>query len=231
MATPEEQYGQILALLNANQKGIAELESMSEMKVAKADLDAWRPTVDHRVAGLEQAIHDLGDCVELLFAGNTSPEKKEAHIEHPAPDHTTAGNLLMPGSAHLEPTPCGATSGPCGHRQEDHHRSVGHGMVYATLDPPPVTSAKNLHQLTPTPFNFDGSASRDHVCQPFPASAIPQFSFPKFDGSNPRLWVTQCETYFDVYATHHHLWVKIATMNLVGLLHVGFSLVVLLSLL
>jgi hypothetical protein len=69
----------------------------------------------------------------------------------------------MPSSAHLEPTPSGAASGPCGHRQENHHRSVRHGMVYGILDPPAVTGAKNLHQLTPIPFNLDGSASGDHV--------------------------------------------------------------------
>jgi hypothetical protein len=89
MATPEELYGKILALLSANQKGIVELkESMSEMKVAKADLDAWKPTVDLRITGLEQAVHDLGDRVELLFSGNSSPGKKEVHSEHPVPKPT-----------------------------------------------------------------------------------------------------------------------------------------------
>jgi hypothetical protein len=41
-------------------------------------------------------------------------------------------------------------------------------------------------------------------------------TFPKFDGSNPRLWVKCYETYFDVYVVDLFLWVKIASMNLVG---------------
>lgn len=45
---------------------------------------------------------------------------------------------------------------------------------------------------------------------------LPKLDFPKFDGSNPRLWVKQCETFFDVYAIAPRLWVRYASMNLIG---------------
>jgi hypothetical protein len=28
---------------------------------------------------------------------------------------------------------------------------------------------------------------------------MPQIDFPKFSGTNPKLWIRQCETYFDLY--------------------------------
>jgi hypothetical protein len=45
---------------------------------------------------------------------------------------------------------------------------------------------------------------------------MPQFSFPKFDGSNPKLWIKNCETFFDIYVVPEHRWVKLGTMNFTG---------------
>ena len=62
MATPEEQFGHILSLLDENSKGITELKhSMEEMKLAKTDFEAWKPEVNHRVADLEHAVNYLGE--------------------------------------------------------------------------------------------------------------------------------------------------------------------------
>lgn len=44
----------------------------------------------------------------------------------------------------------------------------------------------------------------------------PDVEFHKFDGSNPRLWITRCETYFDVCQTDPTLWVRLATMCFTG---------------
>jgi hypothetical protein len=46
--------------------------------------------------------------------------------------------------------------------------------------------------------------------------AIPQSEFPKFDGSNPKLWIKQAETYFDMYTIPSENWVKLATINFKG---------------
>lgn len=39
---------------------------------------------------------------------------------------------------------------------------------------------------------------------------------PKFDGSNPQMWKSNCEQYFDVYEIYPMYWVKVATLNFVG---------------
>ena len=63
--SPEEQFGQILALLSENSKGISELKhSMSEIRLAKEEIEAWKPEVNLRVTDLEKAVNHLGDRVE-----------------------------------------------------------------------------------------------------------------------------------------------------------------------
>jgi hypothetical protein len=46
--------------------------------------------------------------------------------------------------------------------------------------------------------------------------AFPQLDFPKFDGTNPKLWIKQCDTYFYLYAIPPKNWVKLATINFKG---------------
>lgn len=130
----------------------------------------------------------------------------------------------MPDLAHLGSTPIGAASGPSGHGDENPHRSAGFGVVYTTLTPPPVTGSQNKPTLTPIPFNLSGSTICDpHMCSVIHAPALPYQDFPKFDGTNPHLWVKKCETYFDVYHVDPHLWVKLATMNLAGSAELWFQ--------
>jgi hypothetical protein len=65
MATPEEQLGQILALLGENSKGINELKSsMSEMRTLRTKILTWKPEVNNHVHELEHVVLDLGERVE-----------------------------------------------------------------------------------------------------------------------------------------------------------------------
>lgn len=40
--------------------------------------------------------------------------------------------------------------------------------------------------------------------------------FPLFDGNNPKLWMSQARTYFEMYGVHPSVWVKCATMQFTG---------------
>lgn len=46
--------------------------------------------------------------------------------------------------------------------------------------------------------------------------AFPPLDSPQFDGSNPKLWIRKCETFFDIYSVAKHYWVGLATMNFIG---------------
>lgn len=45
---------------------------------------------------------------------------------------------------------------------------------------------------------------------------FPKLEFPKFDGSNPRLWMDHCAMYFEVYVVHPSLKTRFVVLNFVG---------------
>ncbi len=47
-------------------------------------------------------------------------------------------------------------------------------------------------------------------------SPHPKLEFPTFSGENPRLWVENCEYYFEIYQTPYSQWLNIASMHLSG---------------
>jgi len=220
---PEEQFGQILALLGENSKGIAELKSsMLEIRSAKEEIESWKPVVDHRVADLEKAVNQLGDRVEKFFTDKgkltSSSEEVFDPSSHSAPASSTAGAEKASGSAHLEPPPFGATSGlKGGHREQIYHRSSEFGVVFTTtLDPTPVTGAMNLSNSPRVKYEYNDRAPVGRHSIPSHHPAMPDLPFPKFDGTNPKLWIRNCETFYDVYEVSPRLWIRYATMHLTG---------------
>lgn len=45
---------------------------------------------------------------------------------------------------------------------------------------------------------------------------LPKQNFPIYEGETTRLWITQAEDYFDMYAMPSRLWVRISRMNFKG---------------
>ena len=135
MVTPKEQFGQVLSLLDENSKGITEPKhSMEEMKLAKADFEAWKPEVKHRVADLEHLVNYLGERMEHFFGGKSKQVVTEDEIQLPHPhrdpdsDPKSASADKTAGSAHLGPSSSEAPFRPIGHRHEPHHRSARFGV-------------------------------------------------------------------------------------------------------
>lgn len=157
---------------------------------------------------LQHAVADLQLWLEKLVmpgVGGSSSDPERA----PA-----SGGML--NSADLEKSFTEAASGQFGHGKHHHYRSDGSG-VHATLEPPPVTGTRKYANLTPIPFKGFGSLSPSVVSQsPSYSHAIPPLDFPRFDGTNPKLWVRRCENYFDVCATIPEHWVKLALMHFIG---------------
>jgi len=49
-----------------------------------------------------------------------------------------------------------------------------------------------------------------------PRQAIPKVPFPKFDGTDPRIWNDMCHNYFDLYQLPEGMWITAATLNFEG---------------
>jgi hypothetical protein len=236
MATPEEQLGQILALLSENTKGINDLKSsMSEMRSLKTEILTWKPEVDNRVHELEHAVLDLGERVEhalgalLPQAQPVEPVINEqagtvtvAHSPLTAAireDHFASPSVKVPSSAHLEFHPPRAAPGSLDHGKGLSHRGTAFGAVYTVApEPAPVTGATQPPKSPPLSLTAIGCVPGDRrFYPPYPSYTLfPDVKFHKFDGTNPRLWIKRCETYFDVYQTEPALWVRLASMRLTG---------------
>ena len=91
-----------------------------------------------------------------------------------------------------------------------------------TLEPPPVKCEEPKSPTANVGFHmpYCNCNAMSHGCHHAMPSgchhAIPQSEFPKFDGSNPKLWIKQAETYFDLYTIPPDNWVKLATINFKG---------------
>jgi len=233
----EEQLGQIQALLGENSKGINELKSsMTEMTAMKTDLLLWKPEVDNRVHELEHAVLNLGERNEQVLGSQISLAQPlepthgeqfgEVTIAQPSlttaiwEDHFASSSVKAPSSAHLEFHPSRAAPGSLDPGKQTSHRGADFGAVYTIApEPAPVTGATpTLPKSTPVLLHTYDSRHCDwlHYSHYPPLTPFPEVEFHKFDGSNPRLWIKRCETYFDVYQTDPSLWVRLATMRLVG---------------
>jgi hypothetical protein len=42
---------------------------------------------------------------------------------------------------------------------------------------------------------------------------LPKLNFPLFDGDYPKLWISRCQDYFDLYCVEPDRWIKLATMH------------------
>lgn len=61
-------------------------------------------------------------------------------------------------------------------------------------------------------FDLDASTSTHTPC----SGSIPKMDFPKFNGDNPRLWMDQCEEYFEIYGVREEMKPRFASLNFVG---------------
>jgi hypothetical protein len=57
------------------------------------------------------------------------------------------------------------------------------------------------------------SGHRWRSANPTGTSRLPKMNFPQFDGENPKLWLTRCEDYFDLYNLDPAVRVRFTSMN------------------
>jgi hypothetical protein len=230
MASPKEQLSQILALLGENSKGINELKSsMSEMRALRSEINVWKPEVDNRVHELEHIVVDLGAQMDralemLLPQAGVVPEIPPGVVTIVDSSASTlvgkipaSPTMKVSGSALLEPTPPEATSGSLDHGKSLSYRGASFGVVYTAAPIPAlVTGADNPPKPSTALLKSSYYVHRGRLaCLPV-NPALSNFEFPRFDGSNPRMWITNGETFFGVYDTDPNKWVRLVLMHLTG---------------
>lgn len=168
----------------------------------------WKPQLEDKVTNLQNSMFLLEKKMDLFvheLPNSKQKMKSEEEIEIEA---------LTP--AHLGVTVKTGAPGQSGHREAILHRGFGTGVV-TTLVPTPVTGANRFQSSSS--YSPSGTDTMIPALQPRSCAynyAMPQMEFPKFDGSNPKIWIKKCETFFDIYAVVPEHKVKLAVMNFSG---------------
>ena len=162
--------------------------------------------MENKVTDLQNSIYDLKKKVDLFIHQLLNPQKQADEKQ----------NIEVSSPVHLGVAASAGTSGKIVHGNDHQHQSVGAGVV-TILVPPPVTGARHPQNLSPVPFIGFGSkfATPGSFRATF-GNDVPHLEFPRFDNTNPKIWVKRCETYFDVYEVLEFYRVKLATMNFTG---------------
>jgi hypothetical protein len=136
--------------------------------------------------------------------------QKQPEEAAPAPNGD-ASNSIHLGTPSTEATP-----GQQRQRFVETNRRPGAGIE--TIRTPPPVGGTTFTPEYPHMFVDWGSAGVNSMgnWSQWSGSAMPNMNFPKFDGTNPKLWKHRCETYFEYYAIPIERWVRLAVMNFEG---------------
>ena len=108
---------------------------------------------------------------------------------------------------------------PNGHGVDPHHRENEFGVV-TTYTHSPVTgmdnSSANHHKFHGTAYDLVLSRNRPPETHRNPTGKLPKMSFPTFDGTDLKLWITCAEDYFEMYSVDPSVWIQCSRMQFLG---------------
>jgi len=128
----------------------------------------------------------------------------------------TSGILDPPLSASAPPLVGMSADGPTGHCNDSYHRDHGLGMVFTNTHI--LVKGMPLYQ-SPPPNQLSSNsvvASRPNPADRSSFGRIPKLHFPLFDGPNPKLWISRCENYFDMYSIPSDMWIRFVGHHYTG---------------
>lgn len=89
-------------------------------------------------------------------------------------------------------------------------------IVYEEDNPFATGYPKDTGTSKQPTFKHHKSPHEEHRRDSLPHHTLPEMVFPNFDGNNPKVWLTKCRNYFNIYTIPEHLWVQAASMHLEG---------------
>lgn len=109
---------------------------------------------------------------------------------------------------------------PIGHRDEHHQWENEFGMV-TTYTHSPVTGMDNSPDPPPKLHGTASDLFLSHNRPPEhhhnPTGKLPKMTFPTFDGTDLKLWITCAEDYFEMYSIEPSVWIQYSRMQFLGL--------------
>lgn len=204
------QVRQVVAAMDAMEEHITQAIAVLVTKVERVDnlckqlkqidlkletqgkrLDSVQSKVDLSMSSLGQVQHEQAQVARALKAVTSASSSPTPPPTPPLPSQPPP--LLPPPPK--PPTKDGASSSSSAPPSPTHVHSAPSHQVFTTAPTPPVRPS-------------DESGGRRHW--------TPKMDFPKFDGSDVRVWLDNCETYFRFYNIVDEFRVSAAALNLVG---------------
>jgi hypothetical protein len=125
------------------------------------------------------------------------------------------GILPKPETAAATPPAGKPVVSPTGHRVDNQFRETGFRSVLAYTQLPgkgTFSDSTNVPSYDLPKFTSHRFAGSSGPATGSSSGQWPKIPFPRFDGENPKLWQSRCETYFDMCAVDRSNWVRIASM-------------------
>ncbi|CAN6326944.1 unnamed protein product [Urochloa humidicola] len=132
------------------------------------------------------------------------PQRPEKTLPQPPSHWVRTIDLNMAPQQETRPS-ASTWERPSGHRIDSSYRDVGGGIL-GSSPPHPVTGMPPDPSVRTSEIpDSSGGVNRSFH--------KPKMEFPKFDGTNPRLWKDKCESYFEIYSVSEHLKHRFAALN------------------
>jgi len=177
-------------------------------------LETWRSSADASMDALLAKADDTATRLRRLESAPPPPPPpppRRPAVQFPPPPPPAWMNpfdLNLAPEAATRPSTSTAER-PSGHGFDASIRVAGGGIL-GSAPPRPVTGMP--HHSSPHLHDFVPESSSSSVR----AGPKPKMDFPKFDGSNPRLWKDKCELFFEVYGVSESLKTRFAALNFTG---------------
>ncbi|CAO2034871.1 unnamed protein product [Urochloa humidicola] len=205
------------------EKRVIETEDKLEIRFSLAE-DGWERrfadmvvSQDARVGALERASAEQGSWRPELQGAiedmRLEVGKLNKHWERTVLDCNTVPVLPHPSSTSAlaagHPSAAGDADRPSGHRFDKSYREGEIGSVTTILHPPIKSTFSDSHPSPTFHTHIRAPYEKDRV---HASGKLPKLPFPEFDGENPKLWISRCEDYFELFEVERNRWVKISAM-------------------
>jgi hypothetical protein len=192
----------VQARVSVLEQGAVSSARVSKLEKVAASYEEWQPSVEGSLDDVKLEIRKLNKHLERIVL-DKSPSSSD-------------GIFKLPESASARPSAGVNADGTNGHRDDLFHWADGFGSVTTLLHPPVKGTLPDSTHMIAHAYSHQSRPPDKFACHDAPrsnSSKLPKLNFPVFDGESPKLQISRCEDYFDLYDVPSVDWIKVSSMH------------------